>query len=79
MLLCQGDKLYTGIAKDVEARFKAHVSGKGAAYTRINKPVRMLAQERHSSRSAALKAEYALKQVKSEDKWLWVTAHAKKN
>ena len=42
VLECQGGVLYTGIAKDVDARFEAHVNGTGAIFTRLNRPVRIL-------------------------------------
>ena len=71
VLLCQSDKLYVGIAKDVEARLALHFSGRGAFYTKLNRPVRILAREWYPSQSAALKAEYALKQRKTEEKWAW--------
>ena len=74
VLLCRGDRLYVGIAKDVEARFQLHATGKGAFFTRLNKPVRVLARVLHPSKSAALKAEYALKQRKLEEKWQWIAA-----
>ena len=72
VLLCQREMLYVGIAKDVEVRFKLHCAGRGAFFTRLNKPIQVLAQERHPSRSSALKAEYALKQRKREEKLAWV-------
>jgi putative endonuclease len=71
VLLCEGDKLYVGIAKDVDARLAMHSAGRGAFYTRLNRPMRILAREWHPSRSSALKAEYALKQRKTADKWAW--------
>ena len=71
LLLCQGDKLYVGIATDVEARLAMHCSGRGAYYTRLNRPVRILGREWHPSRSAALKAEYALKQRTPNQKLAW--------
>jgi putative endonuclease len=40
---CQNGSLYTGIALDLEKRFKLHLSGKAAKYTRSFKP-RQLAQ-----------------------------------
>jgi putative endonuclease len=42
VLECRTGVLYTGIAKDVEARFAAHCNGKGAAFTRAHRPVRVL-------------------------------------
>lgn len=74
VLLCAGDKLYVGIAKDVDRRVTMHCSGRGAFYTRLNRPVRILAREWHPSRSSALKAEYALKQCRTAAKWAWTRA-----
>ena len=75
VLLCEGDKLYAGIVKDVDARLAVHGSGRGAFYTRLNKPLRILAREWHPTQSAALKAEYALKQRKTDGKWAWIRRH----
>ncbi|TXI25585.1 MAG: hypothetical protein E6Q67_00855 [Roseateles sp.] len=61
LLECQGGKLYAGIAKDVQARFKAHLSGKGAKFTRANPPLRVIATRPYPDRSLASKAEYELK------------------
>lgn len=72
VLLCERDWLYIGIAKDVEARFMMHQKGRGAVFTKINKPLQILAREIQPSRSAALKLEYALKQLKTDKKWVWV-------
>ena len=59
---CAGDRLYAGITTDLAARFQAHVDGRGARFTRAFAPVRVVAASTLPSRSAALKAEYALKQ-----------------
>ena len=72
MLLCEGGSLYTGISPDVERRFKAHSSGKGAAYTRIHKPLAILAAEPIGSYSLALRREAQLKQQKKQAKLAWV-------
>ncbi len=68
MLECKGGVLYTGIAKDVDARFAAHVKGTGAKFTRINQPVRILARLSMATKSEALRAEYALKQLPRTEK-----------
>ncbi len=44
LLECHGGVLYTGIAKDVDARFAAHLNGTGAIFTRLNRPLRILAK-----------------------------------
>ena len=68
VLECRSGVLYTGIAKDVKARFAAHLSGKGAKFTRANRPVAILAKTSLPTRSHALRAEYALKQLRRADK-----------
>jgi putative endonuclease len=62
LIECAGDRLYAGITNDLDARFQAHVDGRGARFTRAFAPVRIVAASTLPSRSAALKAEYALKQ-----------------
>ena len=74
VLLCANDRLYVGIARNVDARFEAHCAGKGAIYTRLNAPVRIVARQRHASKSAALRAEYALKQLRKAQKQAWIAS-----
>jgi putative endonuclease len=71
VLECQGGVLYTGIAKDVDARFAAHLNGTGAIFTRLNPPLRILARATVATRGAALRAEYAFKQASRADKLQW--------
>lgn len=71
VLECRGGVLYTGIAKDVDARFEAHVNGTGAMFTRLNRPVRILGKAPMATKGEALRAEYALKQVSRADKLRW--------
>jgi putative endonuclease len=71
VLECQRGVLYTGIAKDVDARFAAHLAGTGASFTRLNPPLRILAKASLPTRSAALRAEYAFKQASRADKLEW--------
>ena len=63
LLECRNGAIYTGITTDVEARFAAHLAGKGARYTRANPPVRVLASLVYTDRSAASKAECAIKRL----------------
>lgn len=72
VLLCTNGRLYIGIAKDVEARLKTHQAGRGAIYTRMNPPLRVLARQSHASRGDALRAEYALKQLPRQKKLAWI-------
>lgn len=68
ILKCKGNKLYTGIAKDVGARFKMHKSGKGAKYTQRNKPLKIVYKESLPSLSAARKREEKIKKLKKSEK-----------
>jgi putative endonuclease len=77
VLECKGGKLYTGITNDLDRRFEKHASGKGAIYTRLNPPIRMLACQAYASKSEAAKYEYRLKQWSRARKLEWVSAHAK--
>jgi putative endonuclease len=71
VLECRGGALYTGIAKDVEARFDAHLKGSGAMFTRSNPPVRIVGKTALATKSEALQAEYAFKQLSRADKLRW--------
>ena len=68
LLECIDGSLYTGIAIDVAARFAAHAAGRGARYTRSRPPLRVLATIACADRSAALKIEYAIKQLPAASK-----------
>jgi putative endonuclease len=68
LIECADGSLYTGIATDVEARFAAHLCGKGARYTRARKPVRVLASFELAGRSEALRAEYRVKRLNVQQK-----------
>jgi putative endonuclease len=61
ILLCADGSLYTGSTNDVEKRFKTHLAGKGGAYTRSHKPVKIVYQETLSTKSEALKRELEIK------------------
>jgi putative endonuclease len=74
VLECHSGVLYTGIAKNVEARFDAHRNGKGAKFTRLNRPVAILGKASLRTRGQALRAEYALKQLSRADKLRWCAA-----
>ncbi len=63
LLECRGGHVYTGIAVDVQARYAAHASGRGARYTRANPPERLLASFACRDRSAATRAEAAIKRL----------------
>ena len=61
MILTVTGKLYCGYTDDVEKRFEQHKSGKGAKYTRANKPVKILWQKEFPTKEEAMKEEYRIK------------------
>lgn len=61
MVRCADGTLYTGFARDPQARTQVHNAGKGAKYTRSRLPVSLVYTEQCESLSAALKRERQLK------------------
>ena len=68
MLRCSDRTLYTGITNDLSARIRAHNAGTGAKYTRGRGPVELVYSEELPSQGEALRREYAIKQLKKEQK-----------
>lgn len=68
MLRCKDGTLYTGITNDVDKRFQAHQSGKGAKYTRGRGPLELVYREECGSHSDALKREMEIKRLAREQK-----------
>jgi putative endonuclease len=62
LIECRDGSIYTGISTDVAARFAKHASGKGARYTRS------LGSFEYPDRSAALKAEHAIRRLPPDEK-----------
>ena len=68
ILRCGDNTLYTGITTDVEKRFDAHQSGKGAKYTRGRGPLELAYREECGTHSDALKREAQIKKLTREQK-----------
>ena len=75
MLKCADTTLYTGIAKNIEKRFKVHSSGKGARYTRARLPVEIVYRETCRSRTDALVREFKVKKLSPKRKRILVEAY----
>mgnify|MGYP001615885817 FL=1 len=75
ILECADGTLYAGVAVDVARRVDEHnASARGAKYTRGRRPVRLVYARAFRSRSAALRAEYRVKQLSRDEKWKLVRA-----
>ena len=74
ILRCGDNTLYTGITTDVEKRFEAHQSGKGAKYTRGRGPLELAYREECGTHSDALKREAQIKKLSREQKQTLITS-----
>ena len=63
MLRCAGNRIYTGYAVDVEARFEQHKSGKGAKFTHAFSPECILQKFELQSYEEALRLEARIKKL----------------
>lgn len=63
LLECTNGAYYAGITNNLASRFSAHLSGKGARYTRANPPVKIVASKLYPDRSTASIAEAQLKSL----------------
>ena len=73
---CGDGTLYTGVTTDPARREAAHNGGRGAAYTRARRPVRLIYLEPARNRSAALRRELAIKRLTRPDKEALVSGAA---
>lgn len=63
LIECRDGTYYAGITNDLDARYQAHVSGKGARYTRSHPPLRLIGSRAYENRAAASRAEWEIKQL----------------
>ncbi|MCL4527432.1 MAG: GIY-YIG nuclease family protein [Gammaproteobacteria bacterium] len=68
LIECRRGGIYTGIALNVEKRYQQHVTGKGARYTRMNPPVRLLGCRTYLNHRDAAQAEWRITQLPSLEK-----------
>ena len=61
ILVCSDGSYYTGSTNNIQERFKNHIEGMGAKYTKSHKPEKIIYQEKFFTKSKALKREAELK------------------
>lgn len=71
---CADDSLYCGITNNLSARLAAHSAGKGAKYTRRRGPVTLVFTKKCRGKPLALRIEYAIKQLKRDEKLALIAA-----
>jgi len=65
---CADGTYYTGWAIDPENRLKVHNKGRGAKYTKMRLPVKLVYMEEQPDRVTAMKRERAIKKMTREKK-----------
>lgn len=68
ILECADGSFYTGWTTDPQRRLRQHNSGRGAAYTRTHRPVKLVYVEPQPDRSTAMRRELAIKHLSHEKK-----------
>ena len=63
ILECSDGSYYTGWSTDPARRERQHNAGRGAAYTRLHRPVRLVYIEELPDRSSAMHREIAIKRL----------------
>lgn len=64
ILQCSDESFYTGITTDIQRRVQEHNSSeKGAKYTSLRRPVKLVYSEKSEDRSSASKREYQIKKL----------------
>jgi len=78
ILKCADKTLYVGCTNDLEKRIKQHNESKrGAHYTKIRRPVKLLYSEKYPTKSEALKREIQIKRWKRNKKLALVNFNKK--
>ena len=65
---CADGTYYTGWTVDPERRVAVHNKGRGARYTRMRGPVKLVYLEELPDKKSAMKRELAIKKMKREGK-----------
>ena len=65
---CIDGTYYTGWTTDPVRRVKTHNAGRGAKYTRMRRPVKLVYVEEQPDRTSAMKRERAIKALSREKK-----------
>jgi putative endonuclease len=78
---CNDGTLYTGITTDLTRRLKEHnydpvngKTGRGAAYTRSRRPVKLVYSETQKDRRQASRREHEVKKMSREAKMQLITS-----
>ena len=79
ILLTETGRFYCGYTDDVEKRFKTHQKGKGAKFTKANKPIDIVYTKTFDTKSEAMKEEYRIKHLTRAQKLDLINKHKTRN
>lgn len=68
IILCKGGSFYTGSTKDLDSRMKLHLNGRGAKYTKMHRPKKIVYVEEFGSRVEAMRREKSIKKLNRHQK-----------
>lgn len=68
VIRCEDGSFYTGYSEDVENRFEQHIKGKGARYTKMHMPLKVVYVEEFNSRGEAMRRELEIKSLSHDQK-----------
>ena len=68
ILLTATDKLYCGYTDNLIKRYKLHCEGKGAKFTRANKPLKIVYSKSFITKEDAMKEECRIKKLSRKEK-----------
>ena len=74
LLACRGPSLYVGITRDLPRRLAEHRTGRGGAYTRSHRPLRLVYQEACADHGSALRREAAIRRWPRQRKLTFIAA-----
>ncbi len=72
ILLCKDNSYYIGTTNNIQKRYAAHTSGKGAKYTASKKVCGVEALWKLENKSIAMSVESIIKQASKEQKRLFI-------
>jgi putative endonuclease len=68
LLLCDDGSYYTGYTNNVTSRLERHKKGRGARYTRMHRPKKVVYVEEFRTRRAATRREQQIKALSHREK-----------
>ena len=77
IIRCKDGSYYTGHAKDAEKRFEMHKRGRGARYTRMHEPEKLVYIEQFESRGEAMRRERQIKTLSHNKKQQLINDNSK--